>query len=105
MTDAQDYKTLNDAGIGSKLPDRGETGELFCLVKQGQLVINKWNGKAWIAVDKKQNDSYLLDKPVLLNAIVLLSAGELLWEMLTEEEHEAIRPLLTHSKSGPSIFW
>ena len=105
LTDVQDYKTLNDAGIGNQFPEEKSMGQLFCLVERGTIKVFKWNNEKWIPVNKEQNDSYLLDKSVLLNAIVLLSSGELLWEMLTEDEHEAIRPLLTHSKSGPSIFW
>ena len=85
---------LNDAVFGKKPPETGEIGQLFVQCSATGLSVLKWNGDAWLPVDKQQNDSYLLDDPVTDGIITMLATGDLAWESLTPKEQEAIEPLL-----------
>jgi hypothetical protein len=43
---------------------------------------------------KESNTSYLLDDPVLHGMVTMLAMGDIDWDNLTDDEHEAIRPIL-----------
>ena len=85
---------LNDGVYGKTLPNEGTTGQLFVQYSANGLSVYKWNGDNWLAVDKEQNSSYLLDDPVTDGIITTLATGELDWEVLTSREQEALEPLL-----------
>ena len=76
------------------MPAQGTTGQLFVQYSANGLSVYKWNGDNWLAVDKEQNSSYLLDDPVTDGIITTLATSELDWEVLTPREQEALEPLL-----------
>ena len=85
---------VNESVYGKSLPFLGTTGQLFVQYSAKGLSVYKWNGDAWLAVDKEQNSSYLLDDPVTDGIITTLATSELDWETLTPREQEALEPLL-----------
>ena len=85
---------VNDSFYGKTLPTQGTTGQLFVQYSANGLSVYKWNGDNWLAVDKEQNSSYLLDDPVTDGIITTLATSELDWEVLTPREQEALEPLL-----------
>ena len=85
---------MNDAVFGKTLPTSGALGQLFVQYSAMGISVHKWNGEIWIIVDKNQNDSYLSDDPVTDGIITMLATGELVWEILTPKEQEALEPLL-----------
>lgn len=85
---------LDSALIGSTIPATGNIGQLFCNTLRGKIELLKWNGDKWIVVDKKQNRSYLADSPILDDMVTMIASGELIWDLLDEEEQEAVEPLL-----------
>lgn len=85
---------VNDSFYGKTLPAQGTTGQLFVQYSANGLSVYKWNGDNWLAVDKEQNSSYLLDDPVTDGIITTLATSDLDWEVLTPREQEALEPLL-----------
>jgi hypothetical protein len=83
-------------GFGVTFPDNPNRGDTFVKVDQIPNVVYKFNGSAWIEVDKSLTDSYTYNNAYIDHLIEKLESGEYDPELLSDGEREQVAFRLTH---------
>jgi hypothetical protein len=84
-------------GFGTNFPKQSAKGDMFLRVDQLPSVLYKFNGSAWIAVDKNLTDNYAYDDAYIDHLIDKISTGEYDPELLSETEREHIEQRLKYN--------
>jgi hypothetical protein len=78
------------SGFGINFPVTANRGDTFLRVDRLPSVLYKFNGDAWIEVDKSLTDNYTYDIAYIEHLIEKLSTGELDPDLLSDSEREQV---------------
>lgn len=86
--------------FGSNFPANPQKNQMFLKLDVMPSQLFKFNGNKWIMVDKNQNTSYASDQKVIDMLIDQLNAGLIVWDDLTDAEHDSILPYISRGQRG-----
>jgi hypothetical protein len=77
-------------GFGIAFPDQPNKGDSYLRVDRLPTVLYKFNGRAWIEIDKEISNSYLYQDAYIDYLISKIDSGEYDPDLLSDTEREAI---------------
>jgi hypothetical protein len=80
----------NMRGFGSVFPESANKGDVYLKTDRLPNALYKFNGNAWIEVDKNINDSYVYDEAYIDHLITKIDSGEYDPDLLSESEKDGI---------------
>lgn len=80
---------------GPELPKAIRRGDCHVLTKTVPHQIYKWNGRSWMEIDKRANDSYIHNQEYIAYLISQLESGKYDPELLTDAEREQVASQLS----------
>jgi hypothetical protein len=87
-------------GFGIAFPTTAVKGDMFLRVDQLPSALYKFNGTAWIEVDKALSDQYVYDEAYIDHLIEKIGTGEYDPDLLSDAERDSIEQRL-HTNSKP----
>jgi len=81
-------------GFGREFPKTSKRGDTFVKTDQLPTCLYKYNGAAWIAIDKDSTDSYTYNTAYIDHLIEKLGAGEYEQDLLSASEYEQVEQRL-----------
>lgn len=90
----------SQSGFGTKFPPAPMRGDTFVRVDVLPSKVFKFNGTAWISVDKTLTDNYTYDAAYIDHLIQKVDAGEYDVDLLTDGEREQIALRLNRPKTN-----
>lgn len=88
--------TITQIMFGTKFPQFAKIGDIYIRTDIVPHLVFKFNGKKWIGIDKKFNNSYIQYVPYIKYLIQKIESGEYDAELLTDNERDEIA---THLES------
>ena len=85
-------------GFGTEFPANPQRGDTFVRVDRLPSVVYKFNGSAWMEVDKNLTDSYTYDTAYIDHLIEKIESGEYDPDMLSDTEREQVTSRLQGPK-------
>lgn len=86
--------------FGPELPKKAIRGDLFILVDQWPNQLYKFNGDAWIKVDKHLSDNYTYDNAYIDFLIAKVQNGEYDIDLMSDVERDQIAHRLTNKSTN-----
>lgn len=87
-----------NSSYGPELPNAVRRGDCHVLTKTVPHQVYKWNGRSWMEIDKKVNDSYIHNQEYMVYLISQLESGNYDPELLTDAEREQVTSQLSGNK-------
>ena len=82
--------TITQIMFGTKFPQFAKIGDIHIRTDIVPHLVFKFNGKKWIGIDKKFNNSYIQYVPYIKYLIQKIESGEYDAELLTDNERDEI---------------
>lgn len=85
--------------FGTEFPDHAVKGDTFVRVDRLPNQVFKYNGQAWISIDKNQTDNYTYNEAYVDHLIEKIDSGEYDIELLSDNEQEQIAKRLQNKNT------
>jgi len=90
-----DSERASSTKFGTVFPQQATKGDIFVRVDQMPNRVYKFEGKAWIEVQKEVSDTYLYDEEYIKHLVAKIQTGEYDVDLLSDSERQQIEIYLT----------
>jgi hypothetical protein len=90
-------KYVTKTSFGVTFPETANKGDTFVKIDRTPNTLHKFNGSAWIEVDKNLSDSYTYDVAYIDHLISKIATNEYDSELLTDSEREQVEQRLLNN--------
>jgi len=90
-------KYVTRTSFGVAFPETANKGDTFVKIDRTPNTLHKFNGSAWIEVDKNLSDSYTYDVAYIDHLISKIATNEYDSELLTDSEREQVEQRLLNN--------
>ena len=95
-----DNSKASSTSFGESFPTVAMKGDTFVRVDQMPNRVYKFEGKAWIEIQKEGTDTYLYNEEYINHLVEKIQTGEYDVDLLSDSERQQIEIYLQNDKKG-----